>query len=487
MKAVVSPRSGGGTRVRRAGLVLVTACALVGCGEPAAPAADPWLRVEITGSTTDRPWPTDGYRLRSVEGREIVLAPVVGAKAEGPVLEGRGAPGRYRLVAPAAWRVSDGGEATEIRPDEPPVKFGIGRPRTFYAWPPAGSSISAIRCTRQPTSDAPIVALDGESRIGDDGSAAITLPASEWRGTLVVHALLGASRFAVPKYVVVDARSVDQSPIGLPLDPALSSSVSVRVVRAPASDTTTPVELMASVAAEPLKVGLAVPLDSKGRGVLEEVPREVSALSLFVRGTQAWDGLEAARLYRDVRLLVVTAPPQAQGTLEARLSKVVGDAHPVLQVRAEDGTTYAMPSFTQAREGSDAHVMKTSLPAGRWRVLVTAGTRGAESEDAVDVRAGERTTLELVATDLPTIRAALVGGVRAVPRWDFLVRRLEGGREVEGQGFLVRGLARPDVDLQVPHGRYRACAVVGGDEAAPVDVDVSSPGTQASIDVKPRR
>ena len=483
-RSLFGPKGRSGNRVRIAGLAFAL---LAGCGDKPAPTANPFLRVELSCSTTDRPWPDAGFRLKAADGREIVLSPVAGVKAEGPLLEGRGAPGRYQLVPPAGWRVTHDLDVLDIRPDVPPVKFGVGRPYTIYAWPPSGQSISAIRCARQPISDAPIVPIAADERLGDDGTASITVPQAEWKGLLRVHVLFGAARFANSMPVMVEQVSPNGDPVGVSFEPTVSAPVAVRVVRAPASDAKAPIELMASIAVDPLKVGLAVPLDSKDRGVLEDVPREVTGLSLFVRGSQAWDAFEAARLYRDVRLLVVTASPEALGALEVRLSKAAGDVRPVLQVRAEDSTTYAAPSVTEAREGGEGYVLRTSLPAGKWRVIVTAGARGAESAAPVEIVAGGHARLDLTATDLPTIRAALVGGVAGGSRWDFLVRRLEGDVEIEGQGFVVRGLARADVDLQVPHGRYRARAVVNGTEAGAVDVDVSDPGTQASIDVKPRK
>ena len=78
-------------------------------------------------------------------------------------------------------------------------------------------------------------------------------------------------------------------------------------------------------------------------------------------------------------------------------------------------------------------------------------------------------------------------GVATVHSWELVARRVEGESEVEGQGFVVRGIARSDVDLELPPGRYRVRAVVDSAEGPVVDVDLSAPGTHASIDLKPKK
>jgi hypothetical protein len=476
-------------RVALAGLLGIAASA---CGhEPPPPVVDLFLRVEISGHAADKPWPAAGFRLRSEDGREIPLETAASAPgAAGPVLEGRGKPGRYTVVPPATWGVLGGSaEAVDLRPDVPPVKIGVGRDRTIYTWPPVGKSISTIRCARDGEVPVPV---DAESVIADDGSAALRVPAAEWHGVLRVLAVLGPSTFAESTVVAVDKSPRPGAPWAIWLAAAPAAPVHVRVVRPSGEDPSKAVELMASVAVAPLQVGIALPLDSKGAGVLEDVPREVTGLSLFVRGSQAWEALDAARVGRDVRLFVSTAPAEALGVLEVRLSDAPGAVRPVLQIRAEDGRpgtapTYAVPSFTEAREGADGFRVRASLPAGRYRVLALCGERGAAAPESVEIVAGKETSLALKAVPLATIRVSLLGGIGAVREWDLLARRLEGDLAFEGQGFRIRGLARADVDLHLPSGRYRLAAVVGGSEGRTVDVDVEGSGVQASVDLRPTK
>jgi len=477
---------------RSAALACVLGIAVSACGDRSgAPVADPFLRVEISGHAADRPWPTVGFRLKAADGREIVLAPASGASgAGGPVLEGRGAPGRYTVVPPATWGVIGGGEDTlDLRPDVAAVKVGVGRFHTIYAWPPVGRSISTIRCTRDGASSTPI---DAEAVIADDGSAALRVPAAEWRGPLRVFAVLGPSTFAESAPVAVDRSPRPGAPWAIWLTTAPAAPVHVRVVRPPGEDPRATIDLMASVAVDRLKVGVAVPLDSKGGGVLEDVPREVTGLSFFVRGAQAWEALDAARVGRDVRLFVSAAPAEARGTLDLRLSGASGAMRPVLQIRVDgDGATgvptYAVPSFTEAREGGDGFRVRASLPAGRYRVLAICGERGAVAPEPVEIVAGRETALALEVVALATIRTSLLGGVGAVRQWDLSARRVEGDVEVEGQGLRIREVGRADADLRVPSGRYRLRAVVGGSEGPTVDVDVEGSGVQASVDLRPVR
>ena len=460
---------------------------LGGCGEPSGSKSEAWLRVEVSGNANDRPWPSAGFRLKSADGREVSLSLASGVKGDGPVLEGRGVPGAYELVPPEGWRAFGTTEAQDIRADVPPVKIGVGRKHSIYMWPPQGRSVSAIRCTRMPNSEEPLVIIDAESAIGDDGSAVLRVPVADWRGTLRVHAIFGPATFAKIVPIVISQHSIDGDPVAMILEAAYAAPVAVRVVRSVAGDVSKPIELMASVGAEPIQVGVSIPIDSKGRGTIEEVPREVTKLSLFVRGEQAWDGLEAARLFREVRLFVATVPADAQGALVVRLSNAKGDGRPVLQVRPEGGTTYAMPSFTEARDGEGSFLLKTSLPAGRYHVLVTCGGRAAVASEIVKIAGGEPATLELKAADLANLRVSLVGGIASVRSWELVARRVEGDVEVEGQGFVVRGVGRADVDLELPTGRYRVRAVVESTEGPAMDVDLSAPGTHASIDLRPRK
>ncbi len=475
-------RSAYGTLVR--GLLLLGG--VVGCGKADGPKVDPWLKVEISGNATDKPWPTTGFRLKAADGREVALSLAVGAMGEGPVLEGRGPAGAYELVPPEGWRAFGAKSVQDIRPDLPPVKLGIGKKYCIYVWPPQGRAISAIRCTRMPRSEEPLEIVDTESVISEDGAAVLRVPPDQWRGVLRVHAVFGPATFAKIMPVVVPKHSVDGDPVAMILEATYAAPVDIRVVRSGPADPTQPIELMASIGAEPLQVGLSVPLDSKGRGELPEVPREVTKLSLFVRGDQAWDGLEAARLYREVRLFVATQAAADRGELAVRISNAKGDARPVLQIRAEGGSTYAMPSFTEARDGENAFLLKTSLPAGAYRVLVTCGGRAAVTAAPVDVTVGRTAALELRAEDLASLRVSLSGGVSVVRWWELVARRLEAGVEIEGQGFVVRGIARTDVDLELPPGKYRVRAVVATNEGPAFDVDLSAPGTHASIDLRPK-
>ncbi len=477
---------------RSVALAGILGIAVSACGDkPAAPVVDPFLRVEISGHAADKPWPTAGFRLKAEDGREVPLEPAASAPAAaGPVLEGRGKPGRYTVVPPATWGVLGGSaEAVDLRPDVPPVKIGVGRDRTIYTWPPVGKSISTILCARD--GEVP-VRVEAESVIADDGTAALRIPAAEWNGILRVLAVLGPSTFAESSVVAVDKSPRPGAPWAIWLGTAPAAPVHVRVVRPQGEDPSKTLDLMASIAVAPLKVGVTVPLDAKGVGVLEDVPRDVTALSLFVRGSQAWDSLDAARVGRDVRLFTSTAPADALGTLDVRLSAAPGGARPVLQIRAEEGRpgttpTYAVPSFTEAREGADGFRVRASLPAGRYRVLAVCGERGAAAPEPVEIVAGKEVSLALKAVPLATIRVSLLGGIGAVRDWDLLARRLEGDLAVEGQGFRIRGLARADVDLHLPSGRYRLAAVVGGAEGRTVEVDVEGSGVQASVDLRPTK
>ena len=85
-----------------------------------------------------------------------------------------------------------------------------------------------------------------------------------------------------------------------------------------------------------------------------------------------------------------------------------------------------------------------------------------------------------------TPASLLTGGVSVVRWWELVARRLETGVEIEGQGFVVRGIARTDVDLELPPGKYRVRAVVATNEGPAFDIDLSAPGTHASIDLRPK-
>jgi hypothetical protein len=481
MRRALGLRSACGAVVRGA-LLLV----LGGCGEPVASKSDGWLRVEISGNSTDKPWPSAGFRLKSADGREIALSVASGVKGEGPVLEGRGAPGIYALIPPAGWRGFGEADALDIRLDVPPVKIGVGKKHSIYVWPPQGRAVSALRCTRMPHSEQPLEIVEVESLIADDGSAVLRVPPAAWNGTLRIHAIVGAATFAKIVPVVFAERSIDGDPFATILEPAYSAPIAVRVVRSEVTSPPAPVELMASIGAEPLQIGVSVPIDAKGRGEVPEVPREVTKFALFVRGEQAWDGLEAARLFREVRLFVSTEGRLNHGDLAVRLSHVKGDARPVLQVRQEGGATYAVPSFTEARDGEGSFFLKTSLPAGRYHVLVTCGGGAALSSGPVEIVGGKPAKLELKAAAVASLRVALEGGIGSIHSWMLVARRLEGEAEIEAQGFVVRGVARADVDLELPPGRYRVRAVVESAEGPMVDIDLSTPGTHASIDLKPK-
>lgn len=468
-------------------IAVLAALSLPGCGKGGTSPEEAVLRIEIAGSSTDKPWPSDGFALRAADGRLIPLVHAAGAAGDGPVLEAKGAPGRYRVVAPPDWRAYGAADALDIRADVPPVKVGVGRPHTLYAWPPGGRAVSMIRCTRQATFETPAVDVGAESVIGDDGAAALRVPAEQWRGSLEVRAIVGPSKFMTVASALIDRIAAGDAPVGVNLEPMAAVPVPVVVVRPPGEDTGTPTELMASVAVSVLKVAVPVPLDAKGRGVLAEIPREVSELSLYARGAQAWDAIEAARVHREIRLFVSTAPSAELGTLEIRVVGAAGDARPVLEVRPEGGASFAMPSFTGVRQGADGHRLRTALPAGRYHVLVTCGGRGAIAAAPVDVARGGDVVIELPLSPLASLRCSLVGGIATVSEWHLVARRVEGAVEIDGQSFVVRGLARPDADLDLPIGRYRVRAVVNGAEAPAVDIDLSAPGTRASIDLRPVR
>ena len=279
-----------------------------------------------------------------------------------------------------------------------------------------------------------------------------------------------------------------------------AAPVHVRVVRAPGDDPNLAVELMASIGVAPRKVGVHVPIGRDGVGVLAEVPREVTDLSFFRTGSEVWESLDAARTARDVRLFVAQAPAAERGMLEVRLADAPGPARPVLQVRSIEAPasgattarrgppTYAVPSFTEARDGAEGYRIRASLPAGRYRVFVTTGERGAVAAEPVVIVAGAETVVNLTSKTLATIRVALVGGIAVVRNgWELVARRLEGEAEVEGQGFVLRGLGRADADLHVPSGRYRVVARLDGEEGRPSDVNLEGVGVQASIDLQPTK
>lgn len=477
---------------RTAALAGVLALGLAGCGDsPAKPVADPFLRVEIGGHAADKPWPTAGFRLAGADGVEIAMSPVPGAAgAAGPLLEARARAGKYRVLPPADWAVFGGGdEAFDLRPDVAPVKVGVGRLRTIYLWPPLGSSISTVRCARD---GATPTIVDAEVVIADDGSAALRVAEADWRGVLRVFAILGPSTFAESVAVVVAKAARPGTPWAIWLGTAPAAPVHVRVLRPPGEDPKAGIDLMASVAVDPMKLGVPVPLDSRGVGVLEHVPRAVTGMSFFVRGAQAWEALDAARVGRDVRLFVSSAPPEALGTLDVRLADAPGAARPVLQVRAEGAAaagvpSYATPSYTEAREGADGFRLRAALPAGRYRAFVTCGERGAVAPEVVEIAAGKETSLALRAVPLATVRVTLVGGIGAFHEWDLVARRLEGDLEVEGQGFVLRELGRADADLHLPSGRYRLRAVIRGEEGRTVDADVVGSGVQATVDLRPTK
>ena len=203
---------------RSATLAWVLGVALSGCGDkPAAPVADPFLRIEISGHAADKPWPATGFRLKADDGREVALLPAPGATgSSGPVVEGRGKPGRYRILAPDGWGVFGGTvDAVDLRPDVPPVKIGVGHFRSIYAWPPTGKSVSTIRCGRD---GAVPTLIDAESVIAEDGTAALRVPEAEWNGVIRVWAVLGPTTFAESVAIVVEksaeARKASRQPPG---------------------------------------------------------------------------------------------------------------------------------------------------------------------------------------------------------------------------------------------------------------------------------
>jgi hypothetical protein len=112
---------------------------------------------------------------------------------------------------------------------------------------------------------------------------------------------------------------------------------------------------------------------------------------------------------------------------------------------------------------------------------VRLGDLVAISTAPFEVGPVEPADVELVAERLATLTVALEGGAPAGRRFDVEARRIEGDAEVLGQGFCSRHVARPDLSLSLPLGRYRVRLLENGREGPAKELALDIPGVRAQV------
>lgn len=157
-----------------------------------------------------------------------------------------------------------------------------------------------------------------------------------------------------------------------------------------------------------------------------------------------------------------------------------------MQVRPEGATSYGLLRC-EALPGTSTEVAcGLRLPPGRYRVSARQGDRTATSSAPFDVGAAP-VDVDLTAERLATLSVSIEGGVPAGRRYEVEAMRIEGDADVLGQGFCARHVARPDLTLFLPPGRYRARLLENGTAGPLKELSLDIPGVRAQVRLSPPR
>jgi hypothetical protein len=445
---------------------LLLAAALAACGGDAPPKAAPSapVRVEIVYASVDAGGPVDGFSLVGEDGKTWPLAsqPALDRR----VLAADAPGGRYRVTGPAGWGAVGPLEPLALRGDVPPSPLWVGRTHSVYLVHPPELPVEQVDVRTEARETGPR-ALDARLETGADGRSVLRIPPAQWSGTFRLQVRLGKTHFS--KAIRVNLLG-DGAPVHAVTEPELMTTFDVLALPADgvpvAGLEVTAVSKMGSlearVTAKTNASGWArldpIPVAADGFALTMEV-RESSGFADLVR----WDGA-SLRHHGEARLLAPTRGAWVEFHLRSS----------TVQVRSEASDTYVLvPNSHPA-----------ALPPGRYRSIVTHPD-GPTFADPFEVSPGDTNVSLDARREAPcTLTVHIRGGFATKQdRYDLHARRIEDGKEVSLVGGTLRNLLRRDADLALPPGKYRVRLAHGAKESAPKDVDLSTPGTRASIEL----
>ncbi len=460
------------------GLALVGLVSIVGCGRDAPKPAIGALQVELVLPSVEGPIPERGFTLTGARGAVLSLAPVSQGE-RGPIYEAKGPAGSWTLGTPAGLRPI-GGHTMDMTPGMPAIPLAVGKPRTIYLQPPDRGAIEQVVVLEVTPADPHGHAVAVEKLgPGADRRMGLRLPDAVLGAPLRIHAVLSGGTHATPHPT---RPPKDGEPLLLHLAPTTSNPFTVRWVglsgaKAPLG---TPIRLVSTLGT--LDSTETALLEGDGAARFAQVPSEPEALRVVGPGVDL-DVLEAGAGVADAAVLAV--PTDAPGHVRLRLRGFDADpedaAPLIVQVRPEGASSYGLVRSTVGHAMNPTLARDLRLPPGRYRVSVRQGDLVAISTAPFEVGPVEPADVELVAERLATLTVALEGGAPAGRRFDVEARRIEGDAEVLGQGFCSRHVARPDLSLSLPLGRYRVRLLENGREGPAKELALDIPGVRAQV------
>jgi hypothetical protein len=464
----------------RAALLLTTA-ALAACGgdgPEAAPA--PPVRVQVVHAAVDAGGPVDGFSLVAEDGRSFPLAPR--PDSERTVLAAAAPGGRYRVAGPLGWAPVGPLDPLALRGDLPPSPLWVGRLHTVYLLHPPELPVTEVEAAQGEGEPLPLAA---RLETGSDGRSALRVPPSQWHGTVTLRARLGATHFAKAVRLRLEE---DGAPRFATAEPALVTTFDVLALP-PEGRPAAGVEVAGVSRLGGLETRTVARTNASGWARLDPVPVDAGAFRLEARlagGVPASWPAEALRRLGEARLLV---PDPRPGEERATLLVPSKTEEARVQVRAEGSDTYAVATGAWETNGAEGRALQVSLPPGRWRWIAQDPAAGTSREGTVDLAAGTPVSVPPEPARADAVLSVSLRGAfdPRVARHDVFARRLEDGAEVTVVGGTLRGLMRRDADLTLPPGTWRVRLAVGAREGPPKDVDLSAPGTRASLDLEAPR
>jgi hypothetical protein len=427
---------------------------------PAAP-----LRVEVMYASVDAAGPVEGFSLVGEGGKTW---PLVSQPALDPRVLAADAPGgRYRVAGPAGWAPVGPLEPLALRGDVPPSSLWVGRTHSVYLLHPQELPVQQIDARPETRETGPRTFVP-RLETGNDGRSALRVPPEQWDGTFRLQVRLGPTHFSKP--IRVHLRG-DGAPIHAVTEPALMTTFDVLALP-PDGVPAAGVEVAGVSRIAGLEARVVAKTNASGWVRLDPVPVEVETFSLEV-GSHVWR-TDVFRRWGEGRLL---APP-ADPVVQSGIAIAWPPEGALVQVRHEGSDTYAVAPGAWAGRAFSA-----SLRPGRFRWIATNGTSAAFG-GPVEVTLAAVHVVTPAPMTLSSLAVHLRGGfLTKEDRYDLHARRLEDGKEVSVVGGTLRNLLRRDADLSLPPGHYRVRLSHGASESAAKDVDLSIPGTRASIDL----
>jgi hypothetical protein len=419
------------------------------------------VRIEVVYASVDAGGPVDGFSLVGADDRRwpLVSQPALDRR----VLAADAPGGRYRVEGPAGWAPVGPIEPIALRGDVPPHALWIGRTHSYYLVHPQELPATAVDTLREARTGPP-TPFHARLETGTDGRSALRVEPASWEGTVRVAVRLGETHFARPFRAHLGGGG---APLHAVAEPALMTTFDVLALP-PDGKPVAGLEVVALSRADGLEARVAAKTNASGWARLDPIPVSADGFALAMRGREEarWDGAVFRHL-GEARLL---AP---SGDASTGLTFRGGAAGDVVQVRVEGSDTYLLlPDPGRA----------ASLAPGRYRWIVTRRD-GAASGGPLDV-GPERAEVDPPFAPLSTVSVRIRGGFATKEdRYDLHARRIEDGKEVSVVGGTIRNLLRRDADLSLPAGRWRVRLARGASESASKDVDLTAPGTRASLDL----